>query len=107
MTDPSVQVVIGGAAEGLRSIRVGDILAEIDLANLPVGRHQISPTITVPPGIEVTRVTPAYVTVDIQSAPATVPAPVNAHLIGAGGAIPTPTPSSDTQAESIMPIAAG
>lgn len=107
VTDPSVQVVIGGAAEGLRSIRVGDILAEIDLANLPVGRHQISPTITVPPGIEVTRVTPAYVTVDIQSAPATVPAPVNARLIGAGGAIPTPTPSSDTQAESIMPIAAG
>ena len=107
VTDPSVQVVIGGAVEGLRSIRVGDILAEIDLSNLALGRHQVSPTITVPPGIEVTRVTPAYVTVDVQSAPASVPVQTNTRLISAGGAVPTLPPTPDPQAGSIMPIAAG
>ena len=92
--EPSVQVVIGGAAEVLRSIRVGDIVAEVDARNLGPGKHKIRPVITVPIGIEVTRVEPVNVTINIEAGVSVTPVPTVTPLIGPGGAVqPTKAPS--------------
>tara|TARA_Y100000588_G_scaffold391820_1_gene501611 strand:- start:130 stop:1224 length:1095 start_codon:yes stop_codon:yes gene_type:complete len=100
VAEPSVQVVVGGAAEVLRLIRVGDIVAEVDASNLGPGKHKVRPVITVPLGIEVARVEPLSVTVNIESGAPLNPAPRITPLVGPGGAVapaqeppkPSPTP---------------
>ncbi len=103
----SVQIVIGGPVEVLRELRAGDVVAEVDVTGLAVGRHQVQPVITVPRGLDVTQVIPPLVSVDVQPAEA---APAAARpppaLIGPGGAVPspaarptpTPTPTSTPSA---------
>ena len=89
---PSVQIVIAGAAEALREVRGGDILAEVDLQNLAPGLHQIRPVINVTAGIRVVELTPPFVQVRIAAA-STEAAPTPTAIIGPGGALPTPTPT--------------
>ncbi len=94
VSQPSVQVVVGGSVETLRELRAGDVVAELDLSNLSPGRHQLRPVITVPPGIEITQVTPPVLTVELQREVSDVPAPQGQALIGPGGAVATPTPEA-------------
>ena len=92
VSQPSVQVVVGGSVEMLQQLRAGDVVAELDLSNLSPGRHQLRPVITVPPGIEITQVAPPVLTVELQSETGTLPAPRTQPLIGPGGAVAPPTP---------------
>ena len=93
VSQPSVQVVVGGSVETLQELRAGDVVAELDLSNLSPGRHQLRPVITVPPGIDITQVTPPVVTVELQLEESAVPAPQTEALVGPGGAVGTPTPT--------------
>lgn len=110
VSQPSVQVVVGGSVETLRQLRAGDIVAELDLSNLSPGRHQLRPVITVPPGIEITQVTPPVLTVELQREIGEGPAPQGQALIGPGGAVgtatpePQPTPTATPTAVRISPI---
>ena len=93
VSQPSVQVVVGGSVEALQALRAGDIVAELDLANLSPGRHQLRPVITVPPGIDITQVSPPVVTVELQRDESSAPASQGQALIGPGGAVATATPT--------------
>ncbi len=93
VSQPSVQVVVGGSVETLQALRAGDVVAELDLANLSPGRHQLRPVITVPPGIEITQVTPPVLAVELQPGSSNVPSPQGQALIGPGGAVATPAPT--------------
>lgn len=93
VSQPSVQVVVGGSVEALQALRAGDVVAELDLANLSPGRHQLRPVITVPPGIEITQVTPPVLAVELQLDASSAPAPQGQALIGPGGAVATPAPT--------------
>jgi YbbR domain-containing protein len=97
VSQPSVQVVVGGSVETLQELRAGDIVAEVDLSNLSAGRHQLRPVITVPPGIDITQVTPPVIAVELQREASVVPLPQTQPLIGPAGAVatatPTPTPT--------------
>ncbi len=99
VSQPSVQVVVGGSVETLQELRAGDVVAEVDVSNLSPGRHQLRPVITVPPGIEISQVTPPVVTVELQRGESEVPAVQGQALIGPGGAVatatPTPAPTPD------------
>ena len=93
VADPqSVQIVIAGAAEVLREVRGGDIVAEVDLRNRAPGLHQIRPVINVTAGIGVVEVTPPFVQVRVTVTSAEAGATPTA-IIGPGGAVPTPTPT--------------
>ena len=93
VSQPSVQVVVGGSVETLQALRAGDVVAELDLANLSPGRHQLRPVITVPPGIDITQVTPPVLTVELQR-DASEASPLQSQaLIGPGGAVATPAPT--------------
>ena len=94
VSQPSVQVVVGGSVGTLQALRAGDVVAELDLSNLSPGRHQLRPIITVPPGIEITQVTPPVLTVELQREVSDVPPPQGQALIGPGGAVATPTPEA-------------
>ena len=94
VSQPSVQVVVGGTVETLQELRAGDVVAELDLANLSPGRHQLRPVITVPPGIEITQVSPPVLTVELQLDQDSGPAPRSEALIGPGGAVATTTPTA-------------
>ena len=105
VVEPSVQVVMGATAEVLRSIRVGDIVAEVDVSNLGLGKHTIRPVITVPLGIEVARVEPVRVTVNIEPK-ASLSAQRVTPLMGPGGAVqPAKTPSTPSPAPSVTSAA--
>ena len=110
VSQPSLQVVVGGSVETLRELRAGDIMAELDLSNLSPGRHQLRPVITVPPGIEITQVTPPVLTVQLQRDVGEGPAPRGEALIGPGGAVatatptPRPTPTATPTAVRTTPI---
>lgn len=93
VSQPSVQVVVGGSVETLQALRAGDVVAELDLANLSPGRHQLRPVITVPPGLEITQVTPPVLAVELQLDASSAPAPEGRALIGPGGAVATPVPT--------------
>lgn len=93
VSQPSVQVVVGGSVETLQALRAGDVVAELDLANLGPGRHQLRPAITVPPGLDITQVTPPVVAVELQIETSAIPAPQTQALAGPGGAVATPTPT--------------
>ena len=95
VSQPSVQVVVGGSVETLEELRAGDIVAELDLANLSPGRHQLRPVITVPPGIEITQVAPPVLAVELQPDATSPPVSQNQALIGPGGAVATPTPAPE------------
>ena len=95
VAEPSVQVVMGGAAEVLRSIRVGDIVAEVDVSNLGPGKHKVRPVITVPLGIEVARGEPLRVTINIAPGASITPSPTITPLVGPGGAV-QPSQKSST-----------
>lgn len=99
VSQPSVQVVVGGSVETLQQLRAGDVVAEVDVSNLSPGRHQLRPVITVPPGIEISQVTPPVLTVELQRGESEVPAAQGQALIGPGGAVatatPTPAPTPD------------
>ena len=107
VAERSVQVVIGGAAEVLRSIRVGDIVAEVDASNLGPGKHKVRPVITVPLGIEVARVEPLSVTVNIESGASIAPAPTITPLVGPGGAVQPSQKSSTPSPARTRTSAAG
>ena len=108
VSQPSVQVVVGGSVETLQELRAGDIVAELDLSNLSPGRHQLRPVITVPPGIEITQVTPPVLTVELQRQVGELPAPQGQALLGPGGAVatatPTPQPGPTPEAVRTAPI---
>ena len=87
-------MVVGGSVGTLQALRAGDVVAELDLSNLSPGRHQLRPVITVPPGIEITQVTPPVLTVELQREVSDVPPPQGQALIGPGGAVATPTPEA-------------
>ncbi len=93
VSQPSVQVVVGGSVETLQELRAGDVVAELDVSNLSPGRHQLRPVITVPPGIEISQVTPPVLTVELQRDESDVPAAQGQTLIGPGGAVATATPT--------------
>ena len=97
VSQPSVQVIVGGSVETLQALRAGDVVAELDLANLSPGRHQLRPVITVPPGIEITQVTPPVLAVELQLDTSSAPAPQGQALIGPGGAVATPAPTPTPQ----------
>lgn len=93
VSQASVQVVVGGSVETLQDLRAGDVVAELDLANLGPGRHQLRPVITVPPGLDITQVAPPVLTVELQRDDSSAPPPQSRALIGPGGAVATPTPT--------------
>ena len=93
VSQPSVQVVVGGSVEALQELRAGDVVAELDVSNLSPGRHQLRPVITVPPGIGISQVTPPVLTVEIQRDESEVPAAQSPALVGPGGAVATATPT--------------
>lgn len=93
VSQASVQIVVGGSVETLQDLRAGDVVAELDVANLSPGRHQLRPVITVPPGLDITQVTPPVLTVELQRDDSSAPLPPTRPLIGPGGAVATPTPT--------------
>ncbi len=93
VSQPSVQVVVGGSVETLQELRAGDVVAELDVSNLSPGRHQLRPVITVPPGIDISQVTPPVLTVELQRDESDAPATQGQTLIGPGGAVATATPT--------------
>ena len=93
VSQPSVQVVVGGSVETLQELRAGDVVAEVDVSNLSPGRHQLRPVITVPPGLEISQVTPPVLTVELQRGDSDTSAAQGQVLIGPGGAVATATPT--------------
>jgi len=93
VSQASVQVVVGGSVETLQELRAGDVVAELDVANLSPGRHQLRPVITVPPGLEISQVTPPVLTVELQRTTSSPPSSQGQALIGPGGAVATATPT--------------
>ena len=88
----SVDVIIAGPLPRLDALRAGDVRVILDLSDLAVGTHTITPTVVLPEGIRLESKVPGTVEVDIEvSTPTPTPTPTP---------IPTPT---DTPTQTPTP----
>jgi YbbR domain-containing protein len=68
-------VILGGPASTLSSIDPADLTAVLDASGLDPGEHVLTPTFSLPNGVDLVRVTPGRVTVVIQPPATPTPAP--------------------------------
>lgn len=71
-----VAVVLRGSAVVLAGLDAGDLAAVVDVSGLDPGEHQLTPTVSIPGGVELDSVTPTSVPVTLRapSTPAPTPA---------------------------------
>ncbi len=66
VSPPSVDIVLAGSLPQLNDLTEDDVRVEVDASNLPVGVHQVAPTVVTPEGITVQSILPATVQVEIK-----------------------------------------
>ena len=93
---PSVLVTLSGPASIVDNVAPADLAAELQVASLGPGSHQVPVALTPPTGVEVDSITPPMVQVNIAQVPQPTPSPS-----------PTPSPAlSPSPSPSLGPSAA-
>jgi YbbR domain-containing protein len=65
LEDPALSFVLGGTVDALDAIDASDLVADVPVAGLDVGPHDVTPILELPDGLEVRRTTPERVRVTV------------------------------------------
>jgi YbbR domain-containing protein len=66
MEEPSIQVLVAGPLAIIHDIDTSQLVAEVPVAGLEVGAHDVIPTVRLPDGLEAARTVPEAVRVTVE-----------------------------------------
>lgn len=90
---PQVDVTLTGPAPTFQNLSPRDFRVILSLSNLRAGRHEVEPTVTVPPGFTLQGVDPSRIAVTLRELPTPVPS-----------VTPTPAPDAATVEPTATPV---